>query len=307
MRVEKICFFIAPVGETDSKIRKRSDMVFNYVIKPVAMECGYEPIRADHISEPGMIQEQIIEHIVKDPLVIADLTGHNGDIFYELAVRHITRKPTVQMMQRGEQIPFGVASIRTVEIDINDVGSVEEGKNKIIKQIRSIEGGKTELNTPISAALSIQLLSQSKNSEQRLVADLVKGSIPPIFFDITQNLPNGQKRHLPDVGLNIDHLGDSLPVKFSVAVRVFLGDKDLGIVKTSQYTGERLWNLNPRFGVRGHFSVPDEVVESKERLELRVKLTVIDQQEREHQLLPLGWVYMRDRNSWYLEPCGNET
>ena len=120
-------------------------------------------------------------------------------------------------------------------------------------------------------------------------------------------MPNGQKRHLPDAGLNINHRGDSLPVKVSVAVQVFLGDKDLGIVKTSQYTGERLWNLNPRFGVRGHFSVPDEVVESNERLELKVKVTVIDQYEREHQLLPLGWVYMRDRNSWYLEPCGNET
>ena len=301
MSKDKICFVIAPIGDEGSEIRKRSDTVFKYVIEPVAMECGYESIRADHISEPGIITEQVIEHVLKDPLVIADLTGHNANVFYELALRHVTRKPTVQMIKKGERIPFHVESIRTVEIDINDMSSVEKGKNKIIKQIRSIEGGKTELNTPISAALSIQLLSQSKN------VDLVKDPTPPIFFDITQNLPNGQKRHLPDVGLNIDHLGDSLPVKVSVAVRVFLGGKDLGIVKTSQYTGERLWNLNPRFGVRGHFSVPDEVVESKERLELRVKLTVIDQHEREHQLLPLAWVYMRDRNSWYLEPCGNDT
>ncbi|MBU4373024.1 MAG: hypothetical protein KJ714_00995 [Euryarchaeota archaeon] len=86
--------------------------------------------------------------------------------------------------------------------------------------------------------------------------------------------------------------------------QVFLGSKDLGIVKTSQYTGERLWNLNP--GVRGHFPVPSEVVESTESLEIRVSVTVIDQYERKHQLLPLAWVYMRDRN-WYLEPCGNDT
>lgn len=131
--------------------------------------------------------------------------------------------------------------------------------------------------------------------------------VPPIHFNISQDLPNGQKRLLPDVGIDVTHFGDSLPVKFSVAVKVFLGGKDLGIVKTSQYTGERLWNLNPRFGVRGHFQVPPEVVKSTEHLEIRVSVTVIDQYERKHQLLPLAWVYMRDVNSWYLEPCGNDT
>lgn len=158
----------------DSEIRKRSDKVCRHVIEPVAQECGYEPIRADHISEPGIITDHIIEHIMKDPLVIVDLTGHNANVFYELAIRHATRKPTVQLIKKGEQIPFDVASIRTVQIDIYDPDGVEEGKKEIIKQIRSIEGGKKELNTPISTALSIQILSQSKNSEQRLVADLVK-------------------------------------------------------------------------------------------------------------------------------------
>jgi len=142
---------------------------------------------------------------------------------------------------------------------------------------------------------------------EQIYEEYTRHLVPPIYFNITQNLPNEQKRRLPDVGINVTHLGDSLPVKFSVAVQVFLGGKDLGIVKTSQYTGERLWNLNPRFGVKGHFSVPNEVVESTESLEIRVAVKVIDQYEREHQLLPLGWVYMRDKNSWYLEPCGNDT
>jgi len=296
MNKDKICFIIAPIGAEDSEIRKRSDTVFKHIIEPVAQECGYKPIRADHISDPGIITDQIIEHIVKDPLVIVDLTGHNANVFYELAIRHATRKPTVQMIRKGEPIPFDVISIRTVQIDINDLDSVEEGKNEIIKQIISIEGGKKELNTPISTALRGQIYEE-----------YTRHLAPPIWFDITQDLPNGQQRHLPDVGLNIGHRGDSLPVKVSVAVQVFLGDKDLGIVKTNQYTGERLWNLNPRFGVLGHFRVPDEVVESTERLEIRVKVMAIDQYEREYQFLPLGWVYMRDRNSWYLEPCGNDT
>lgn len=146
-----------------------------------------------------------------------------------------------------------------------------------------------------------------KARREQIYEEYTRHLVPPIYFNINQDLPNGQKRNLPDVGIDITHLGDSLPVKFSVAVQVFLGGNDLGIVKTSQYTGERLWNLNPRFGVRGHFSMPDEVVESTERLEIRVTVTVVDQYEREHQLLPLGWVYMREKNSWYLEPCRNDT
>ncbi len=135
--------------------------------------------------------------------------------------------------------------------------------------------------------------------------------VPPIYFNITQDLPNTQpntqKRILPDVGIFVGHHGTSLPVKVSVAVQVFLGNKDLGIVKANQYNGERLWNLNPLFGVNGHFPVPSEVVDSTEELEIRVSVTIIDQYERKHQLLPLARVYMRERNSWYLEPCGNES
>ena len=98
MNKDKICFIIAPIGAEDSEIRKRSDTVFKHIIEPVAQECGYKPIRADHISDPGIITDQIIEHIVKDPLGIVDLTGHNANVFYELAIRHATRKPSVQMI-----------------------------------------------------------------------------------------------------------------------------------------------------------------------------------------------------------------
>lgn len=146
-----------------------------------------------------------------------------------------------------------------------------------------------------------------KARRDQIYEEYTRHLVPPIYFNITQDLVNGGKRLLPDVGIYVTHSGDSLPVRFSVAVQVFHGDKDLGIVKTSQYTGERLWNLNPRFVVWGHFQVPSEVVESTERLEIRVSVTVIDQYERKHQLLPHAWVYMRDMNSWYLEPCGNDT
>jgi hypothetical protein len=85
---DKTCFVIAPIGEPASEIRKRSDQVFTYVITPAVQECGYTALRADQISEPGLIDSQVIERIVNDPLVIADLTGHNPNVFYELALKY---------------------------------------------------------------------------------------------------------------------------------------------------------------------------------------------------------------------------
>lgn len=174
MGKEKICFIIAPIEELGSEIRKRSDQIFKHIIEPVAQACGYKPIRADHISESGIITNQVIEHIVEAPLVIADLTGHNANVFYELAIRHAMRKPIVQIINKSERIPFDIASMRTVHIDIHDLDSVEEAKQEIINQIRSIEGGKVEIDTPISIAIDIQILRQSKDPEQRSLADLVK-------------------------------------------------------------------------------------------------------------------------------------
>lgn len=174
MTQEKVCFVIAPIGNEGTETRKRSDQVLKHIIKPAALECGYKAIRADEISEPGLITSQAIQHIVNAPLVIADLTERNPNVFYELAVRHATRKPLVQLIKKDEQVPFDVAGMRTISIDHHDLDRVEEAKIEIITQIRSIEKKKSDdMETPISASLEIQILKQSKNPEQRSLAELI--------------------------------------------------------------------------------------------------------------------------------------
>ncbi len=170
---KKICFVIAPIGEPDSEERRRSDQILKHIITPAAKECGYEPVRADKISEPGIITTQVIQHIVEDPLVIADLTDRNPNVFYELAIRHAIKKPLVQIIKENEQIPFDVAGTRTVHVNHQDLDSVEEAKREIIKQIQAVEKDASQMDTPISVALDLQILRQSENPEQRSIADLV--------------------------------------------------------------------------------------------------------------------------------------
>lgn len=158
-----ICFVIAPIGDEGSEIRDRSDKVLKHIITPAADQCGYQTIRADQISEPGIITSQVIEHLADDPLVIADLTGQNPNVFYELAVRHAIGKPVVQIIQLGERIPFDVAATRTICVDHRDLDSAANCKKQIADQIRAVEKDATQVDTPISIALDLKSLRQSDN------------------------------------------------------------------------------------------------------------------------------------------------
>jgi len=153
---KKHCFIVGPIGEDGSEVRRRSDQLRKHVIKPPVESLGYFAIRADEISEPGLITNQIIQHIVDDPLVVADLTDSNPNVFYELALRHAIRKPLVQLVRTGDTLPFDVAGMRTICVDLTDPDSIEKARSDIIEQVRSLEKRKPEdLYSPVSIATKL--------------------------------------------------------------------------------------------------------------------------------------------------------
>jgi hypothetical protein len=89
--LENECFFIGPIGEDGSEIRRRSDGVLNFIVARAAADLGLTAIRADQIAAPGQITLQVIDHILQAKAAVADLTGRNPNAFYELAVRHSAR------------------------------------------------------------------------------------------------------------------------------------------------------------------------------------------------------------------------
>ncbi|MGR3309481.1 MAG: hypothetical protein ACUZ77_01795 [Candidatus Brocadiales bacterium] len=147
--------------------------MLTHIITPAAKECGYETIRADKISEPGMITSQVIQHLVDDPLVIADLTGRNPNVFYELAVRHAVKKPCIQVIQMGEPIPFDVAQSRAIQVDHQDLDSAARCREELVKQIHSVEKDPTDVDTPISVAIDLQSLRQSENPLEKSSAEII--------------------------------------------------------------------------------------------------------------------------------------
>ena len=171
---KKTCFVISPIGSDGSDIRKRADQILKHVLKPATDSCGFNAIRADDISEPGIITSQVIQHIIDDPLVVADLTGMNPNVFYELAIRHAIRKPLIQIIKKDEKLPFDIAGMRTITVDHRDLDSVEDAKNEIIKQIKAIMKKKPEeIESPISVSLELQALKHSTNPEERSFAEFI--------------------------------------------------------------------------------------------------------------------------------------
>lgn len=81
---EQECFVISPIGAEASDIRRRADGVLKFMIAPAAQKLGLTTVRADAIAEPGEITLQVIGHVLTAKAAVADLTGANPNVFYEL-------------------------------------------------------------------------------------------------------------------------------------------------------------------------------------------------------------------------------
>jgi len=133
----KKCFVVSPIGEEGSDTRNNADKLFKYIIKPVCDECDFEAIRVDKLNDANSITQTIIDHLENSELVIADISEHNPNVFFEMGYRTRTKKPIIHLKGKGENLPFDVTTIRTLEYDLTDLDSVEEVKNRLTKTIES--------------------------------------------------------------------------------------------------------------------------------------------------------------------------
>ena len=135
---EKICFIVTAIGESGTETRDRADEVLSYLISPVCEELGYKPVRVDQVDAVDNINETIISYLKTAPMVIADMTGHNPNAFYELGFRQAKELPLVPIIQAGSGLPFDVISQRTVFYNLS-VGKIEQSKRDLKAKMKSFE------------------------------------------------------------------------------------------------------------------------------------------------------------------------
>lgn len=164
---------ISPIGDEGSEVRLRADQVLSYVIKPITEERhSYVTTRADDIPHPGMITPQIIGHLINDDMVIADLTGSNPNVTYELAIRHMVRKHVIQIKDSSDHLPFDISNVRTINFDYRFVKSMEWCREEISKQISAIEANPENVASPITVALNLLALKTSNEPEKAIVSQM---------------------------------------------------------------------------------------------------------------------------------------
>ena len=132
-----ICFVISPLGPENSEIRRHANKTLEYIIKPAVKKVGLKPLRADEISESGVITSHVIEYLTQAKICIADLTGLNPNVMYELGICHAYSRPVIQIAEQGEKLPFDIANMRTIFYTFNDFNNLTNAHLKITEQMIS--------------------------------------------------------------------------------------------------------------------------------------------------------------------------
>ena len=107
------CFVMMPFGEW-------FDRYYQEIYVPAIKDAGFEPIRADELFTTGSVVEQIWEQIEKAKLLLADLSGKNANVFYELGLAHAARKPVVFTSSNTDDVPFDLRHLRVIIYDIRE-------------------------------------------------------------------------------------------------------------------------------------------------------------------------------------------
>lgn len=169
-----VLFFITPIGDDDSDIRKRSDSVLKNVIQEAAEKLNLQAVRADTITQSGEITAQVIEYLLNAKAAVADLTDLNPNVVYELAIRHAAKKPVVIIAEQCD-LPFDLAQLRTIFFKHAVTEDAHRCRDGIIEQLGGALNGKDrEHDNPVIRALDVlELRAGTGGAVERGIADLV--------------------------------------------------------------------------------------------------------------------------------------
>jgi len=109
-------FVIQQIGAKDSPERKRADEIFKYVIEPAVKDAGLEAYRADLDLTPGAITPKMLGELLSARVVIADLTGRNPNVFYELGITHSFARRLILIADSSRSLPFDAKDERVIEL-----------------------------------------------------------------------------------------------------------------------------------------------------------------------------------------------
>jgi hypothetical protein len=102
------CFVVMPFGDAALQI------VYEDVVRPMIDNCGLTCERGDDVFGSNVIMDDIRASIDAAAILVADLTGRNANVFYEVGIAHALGKPVLLLAQFIEDVPFDLRHRRVL-------------------------------------------------------------------------------------------------------------------------------------------------------------------------------------------------
>lgn len=243
----------APVGSAAREVYEEALDVYEKVIAPACEQNQLQALRADQIAVAGEITEQILRHLQEDPIVIADVSGGNPNVMYELGLRHSIGKPTIHLGEYG-QLPFDIAGYRTILFSRSDRGLIDARK----ELEAAIAAALVEGAGPVTAArlwqgksLLVENPDPSGATPEKTDGDIIPDDEPGFFEMLTEI-----NEELPKLAETAQAIAESIE---QINVVTEQSTNEMNGVSESAGTKERL-GLITRYATR--LSEPAESIEN---------------------------------------------
>ena len=126
--------------------------VYDDHIRNVSKELKLTVARGDDFFTAGSIISDIWNAINSCRIVVADCTGRNPNVFYEIGMAHTLGKPVILISQNKDDIPFDIQHIRYLVYEFTPRG-MSEFENSL----------KSTLKSELSNEFSYEMFVEIKN------------------------------------------------------------------------------------------------------------------------------------------------
>lgn len=116
--VEGQCFYLCPFSEP-------FNTVYRDHVVPIVERAAMTAKRADDIYGTQPIVEDIWEGICESEIIVADVTGRNPNVMYEIGIAHTIGKPVIVLTQTMDDVPFDLKHYRCVVYSYTPKGMKE--------------------------------------------------------------------------------------------------------------------------------------------------------------------------------------
>jgi len=140
------------------------DKVYRVIMERAIRQAGLEPIRADHRKGGNLIHTDMFKDLRDRPVVLADLSLDNPNVFYELGIRHVMSPTgTVLMCCAGSNLPFDVKLSRVIFYRYDGESLDWEEAERVVQELHAAltEARRGTPDSPVHALLEHVLAQRS--------------------------------------------------------------------------------------------------------------------------------------------------